>query len=183
MGLHRRHLGGEVLRYKRLWEKSCAEANEDEIEAPVEEILETKLIEGNEHEPYAFDLERGDELVFSVEANDYLDAVICDESDFDDWVESDLAEEHSLPSGYWFRTRIIEGNNCTFMAPKAGRYILLLWRTTVFQPVALSSLRRISQDHCVILPKLQKPLVFQNPSSASRLMKASLSSLHSPKSL
>ncbi len=69
---------------------------------------------------------RGDELVFSIEANDYLDAVICEEADVEEWTEGEFDEESPLPDEYWwFRRRVKEGNY-RFTAPQDGRYVLLL---------------------------------------------------------
>lgn len=115
---------GEVLHYKKDWEKRCAEAAEDEIESPVEEVHESKLIDADEHEEYPFDMEDGDALVFSINAEDCLDAVICDEEDIEAWLDSD-DEEDPLPDSYWCRTEVLEGEY-TFVAPEDGRYILLL---------------------------------------------------------
>ena len=47
-----RYTPGEVLRYKLDWEKHCAEAAEDDIDSPVDEIHETPVIEGGSHEIY-----------------------------------------------------------------------------------------------------------------------------------
>ena len=116
---------GEVLAYKRAWEDRCREEGTEEIESPSEEIHETKLIGGSEHEEYAFDMEEGDELVFSLVANDCLDVVICDEDDVRAWEEGEADEEEPLPEGYWFRTDVMEGEY-TFVAPEEGRYVLLL---------------------------------------------------------
>jgi hypothetical protein len=116
---------GEVLQYKRDWEKRCAEASADEIESPVEERHETKLIQGDSHEEYPFDMEEGDELVFSIDANDCLDAAICEEDDVEEWCEANLDEERGLPEGYWFRTDVREGEYA-WVAPEDGRYVLLL---------------------------------------------------------
>jgi len=117
---------GEVLRYKQLWEKRCAQAAEDEIEEPTEEVHETKQIDGNGNEEYPFDMEEGDELVFSISANDYLDAVICEEEDIEAWSDGEHDEERPLPECFWYRTNIMEGADYRFVAPEDGRYILLL---------------------------------------------------------
>jgi hypothetical protein len=116
---------GEVLQYKRLWERRCVAAGEDEIESPIEEIHEAKLIEGNENEEYPFDMEEGDELVFSIEAASPLDVVICDDADVDEWMDNDLTEKHALPNYYWCRTGIKKGEY-NFVAPDAGCFVLLL---------------------------------------------------------
>ncbi|MBY0504424.1 MAG: HNH endonuclease [Bryobacteraceae bacterium] len=120
-----RYAKGEVLAYKRAWEKRCAEVGAEEIESPVEEIHETKLIEGSENEEYPFDMDEGDELVFSLDANDFLDVVICDEDDIDEWSEAEHDEESPLPDCYWSRTGVMEGEYA-FVAPEEGRYVLLL---------------------------------------------------------
>jgi hypothetical protein len=124
-----RYTAGEVLRYKQLWEKRCAEANKNEIDFPREEIHVEKVLRGGEHEPYFFDMNADDELVFAIDANDYLDIVICNEDDLDTWAEGEAdneeEEECPLPEGYWHRTDVI---NCkeTFEAPQQGQYVLLL---------------------------------------------------------
>jgi hypothetical protein len=129
---------GEVLRYKLLWEKSCAEAGAEEIDSPVEEVHETKLIDGEGgYEAYPFDMEEGDELVFSIDANDALDIVICDEEDVEAWAEGEdededeeeddeEEEECPLPPGYWSKTGVIECSEKSFVAEEEGRYVLLL---------------------------------------------------------
>jgi hypothetical protein len=116
---------GEVLRYKLLWETRCAEAADDDIESPLEEVHETKLIDGNDNEEYAFDMEEDHELVFSIDANDYIDAVICEEEDIEEWSEGAHDEEHPLPEGFWHRTGIMEGEY-KFVAPEEGSYVLLV---------------------------------------------------------
>lgn len=116
---------GEVLQYKKLWEKSCAEADEQEIESPIEEVHETKLIEGNEHEEYPFDMQEGDELIFSIKASDCVDAVISDDEAVDRWAEGDVDEERQLPESYWHKTGVIHGEYA-FIAPEEGQYVLLL---------------------------------------------------------
>jgi len=135
---------GEVLRYKKLWEKRCAEADEEDIDSPVAEVHETKLIDGDQHETYSFDMEAGDELVFSIDANDCLDIVICDEEDIDEWAdgddgkdgeddegndedeEEDDEDERPLPDGYWHKTNVITGDEYRFVAAEDGCYVLLL---------------------------------------------------------
>lgn len=121
---------GEVLRYKQLWEKRCADADKDEIDSPVEEVHETKLVEGGEHEVYPFDMNEGDQLVFSIDANDFLDLVICNEEDVDAWVDEEVDDEDNeecpLPAGYWHRTAVVECREHRFEAPEDGRYVLLL---------------------------------------------------------
>src|SRR5438067_1000768 len=50
---------GEVLQFKLKWEKRCAEATLEEIDSPSEEVRETVVIEGDEHEEFPFDMTRG----------------------------------------------------------------------------------------------------------------------------
>lgn len=117
---------GEVLRYKQLWEKRCEEASEGEIDEPLDEVHETKEIEGNGNEEYAFELEEGNELVFSISANDYLDAVICEQEDIEAWAEGEHDEDRPLPDGFWHRTGIMNGSDYRFVAPEDGSYVLLV---------------------------------------------------------
>lgn len=105
--LSARYTPGEVLRYKLDWEKRCTEANGDDIDSPVEEVNETRVIEGDSHEIYPFEMEEGDELVFSIDASDPLDVVVCDEEDAEAWSEGEVDkeeeddnEERPLPAGY-----------------------------------------------------------------------------------
>jgi len=98
----------------------------------------------DEHETYPFDMEAGDELVFSIDANDCLDIVICDQEDIDEWADGDDGEdgeddegndedeeeddenERLLPGGYWHKTNVITGDEYRFVAAKDGCYVLLL---------------------------------------------------------
>lgn len=126
-----RYTPGEVLRYKLSWEKRCAEADAGEIDSPVEEVHETKLIKGGKHEDYPFNMVAGDELVFAIVANDYLDIVICDEQDLDEWAGEEIEideddEDRPLPAGYWHKTDVINCGDQRFEAPEDGRYVLLL---------------------------------------------------------
>jgi hypothetical protein len=92
--------------------------------------LNGKVIEGGEHEIHPFDMEEGDELVFSIDASDPLDVVICDEEDAEGWADGDVDdeddEERPLPAGYLHRTGITEWRERSFTASEAGRYVLLL---------------------------------------------------------
>jgi hypothetical protein len=124
------YTAGEVFRYKQLWEKRCAEADEDEIDSPVDEVHETRLIEGNTHEIYPFDMGDGDELVFSIDTRDPLDVVVCDEEDAEAWsdgkVDEDDDDERPLPAGYLHLTSLTECRERRFTAPEEGCYVLLL---------------------------------------------------------
>ena len=93
------YTAGEVLQYKRQWELRCEEAIHDSIESPVEEIHETKVIGGDEHQDYPFDMTNGDLLVFSIDANDYPDLVICVAEDFEELVADAGAE--SIDASVW----------------------------------------------------------------------------------
>jgi len=128
--------------------KTVRGAPVDEIESPLDELHETRLIDGDTHAEYPFDMKRSQELVFSIEADDALDLVICQEGDIDAWLEEvdddededegcdddyeDLEgedndeEERALPDGFWTNTGVIECGDTVFVAPKAGRYVLLL---------------------------------------------------------
>ncbi len=119
-----RYTPGEVLRLKLRWEERCAEGGPDE-RGFLDELRETKVIEGGEHEEYPFDMKRGQELVFSIDANDALDLVICHEEDVDSWTgidddeeddeedreddgEDDGDDDRPLPDGYWHKAGVIE---------------------------------------------------------------------------
>jgi hypothetical protein len=77
---------GEVLLFKLQWEERCKTATVDEIESPLEELSETIVIRGGKHEEYPFDMKRGQELVFAIDANDELDIVICLDEDIEEWL-------------------------------------------------------------------------------------------------
>jgi hypothetical protein len=150
-----RYTPGEVLRYKLDWEKRCAEAEEDEIDSPVEVINETRVIEADGgFEIYPFEMDEGQELVFSVDANDALDVVVCDEDDAEAWSEGeddeddeeddqdeddgneddeedqhdqgDEEDDRPLPPGYLVLTGLKECRERKFTAPEDGSYALLL---------------------------------------------------------
>jgi len=117
---------GEVLRFKIAWEKHCEEAKDD-IDSPVEEFQETKLIEAGGDEIYEFDMEEGDELVFSVDAEECVDLVICEEEDFEAWADGETDdEERPLPDGYWHRTDVLECDEYKFTAPHQACFVLLV---------------------------------------------------------
>ncbi len=71
-------------------EKRCAEAEEDDIEFPVEEINETRLIEGDSHEFMFLEWTRMMELVFLIDADGPLDVIICDEADAEAWSDGEV---------------------------------------------------------------------------------------------
>jgi hypothetical protein len=126
-----RYSPGEVLRYKQVWEQHCAEAGEDDIDSPVDEIHETRVIEGGSHEIYPFEMEEGDELVFSIDAGDPLDVVVCDEEDAEAWSDGEVDEEEEgednpLPAGYMHLTGLTECRERSFTALEDGSYVLLL---------------------------------------------------------
>lgn len=135
---------GEVLLFKLQWEKRCKTASADEIDSPLEELSETIVIRGGQHEAYPFDMKRGQELVFAIDANDELDLVICLEEDIEEWLDDsdddeevedtdeddnsdgEDEDERPLPDGFWHKTGVIECSDQSFTAPKAGCYILLV---------------------------------------------------------
>jgi hypothetical protein len=124
-----RYTPGEVRRYKLDWEKRCAEANEDDIDSPFEEINETRVIEGDSHEIYSFAMDENDELVFSIDTSNPLDVVVCDQADAEAWSSDDVDEdddERPLPAGYLHLTGLTECRERTFLAPEDGSYTLLL---------------------------------------------------------
>jgi hypothetical protein len=116
---------GEVLRYKNLWETCCKESIANDYYPPRDLCHEIKLIDGNCNEEFSFLLIEGEELIFSIIANDYLDAVISNEVDIDDWSNSEHADDHPLPNCFWHRINILEGEY-KFVAPVDGSYVLLL---------------------------------------------------------
>jgi hypothetical protein len=135
-----------------LWEKRCAEADAEDIDSPIAEVHETKLIEGDGgYEIYQFDMEEDDELVFSIDANDFLDIsrsvmkktpmngptattmlvrLIIARTNLEDEDEGDDDEgdedDRPLPPGYWHKTNVIAGDEYRFVAEGAGSYVLLL---------------------------------------------------------
>lgn len=99
------------------------------IDLPVDEIHETRLIEGNEHEIYPFEMEEGDELVFSIDASDPLDVVVCDGKEAEAWSDGEVDEDDDdlpLPAGYLHLTGLAECRERSFTALKHGSYVLLL---------------------------------------------------------
>jgi len=130
-----RYTPGEMLRYKVEWEKRCAEAEEDDIDSPAEEINETRSIEGDTHEIYPFEMGEDDELVFSIDTDGPLDVVICDEADAEAWSDGEVGEDEgddddeddrALPPGYVHLTGLSECRERRFVAPEDGSYALLL---------------------------------------------------------
>jgi hypothetical protein len=137
-----------VLGYKLDWEKRCAEADADDIDSPVDEINETRVIEGDSHELYAFEMQESDELVFSIDASDPLEVLVCDEEDAEAWSNGEACDdgdddreddeddendedeneddERPLPASYLCLTGLTECRERRFTAPEDGSYALLL---------------------------------------------------------
>lgn len=106
----------------------------DDIEIPLQEFQETKLIDADGHEIYEFEMEEGDQLVFSVDAEDFVDLVVCEEEDFETWDAGEVEdEERPLPDGYWHRTAVLECNEYKFIAPHEGCFVLLVLIGTINQ--------------------------------------------------
>ena len=131
-GLGARYTPGEVLRYKLDWERRCGEGDADDIDSPIEELNETRLIDGGAHEIYPFEMEEGDELVFSIDASDPLDVVVCGEEDAEAWSAGEADEdddddgERPLPTGYLHLTGLSECRERSFAVPEDGCYALVV---------------------------------------------------------
>lgn len=86
-GLGRHYSPEEVREYKRQWELECSgkttedDEEEDSIEEPLNSIYRSPCIRSGDDYHREFEMERGQEFVASVTADDYLDVSVCSLSD------------------------------------------------------------------------------------------------------
>lgn len=133
-GLGRRFTSGEVAKYKRQWEKICAEEtarneeeDEDEDETEEDEPLTTcfqsRRIKAEESCAYTFDMEEGQQLVASISADGYVDVSICTPRDYQRWLDGkDLRE-------YEGEEDVRDCELPTFTAPKDGKFAVAIMNT------------------------------------------------------
>src|SRR5271166_1270049 len=71
----------------------------------VEECEETALIRADENKGYPFEMSEGQELVGAVSSDGFVDVLICEESDYEEWCDRDDDDEDdddvSLPAHYF----------------------------------------------------------------------------------
>jgi len=105
----------------------CAEVTEpgdeeDEPEEPLDTFFQTRRIRAKEEYARTFPMEKGDELICSISADDYVDISICTAKDYQKWldgeedlIEYDVSEE--------------DVRHCdlqTFVAPRNGKFVLVV---------------------------------------------------------
>jgi hypothetical protein len=122
-GFGRRYTQSEVREYKVRWEKSCgenkrSEAN-DKYDEPIETTLDVRLIPVDEHFPYDFQMEDGDELIASLAADSYFEWSVCTYRDYQKWAKSGELMEFAGDEN-------VQQTEISFVAPKDGKYVLLL---------------------------------------------------------
>lgn len=121
-GLGRRFTPTEVTLFKQRWEAVCAGEGEtvDELDEPEQLVYQVTRVEGNTNLPFEFPLEKGDELLVSISADDYFDVSICTPADYQRWFKApdDFRE-------YDGATDVIECE-LSFIAPRKGTYLLVL---------------------------------------------------------
>ena len=119
-GLGRRYSQAEVRLYKTRWEETCRTVKADvENGHPTYSKFESTLLGADEDVTYDLQLEEGQEVLATVEADDYIDISICDEDAYERSQESgDLIEYDGAEL-----VREWEGS---FVAPRAGKYLLVL---------------------------------------------------------
>lgn len=123
-GFGRRYSPQEVARYKREWELLCADSNRDAYDDRPDELIQvlqrTVLLRSGEHLNYELELERDDELVVSVSADDYIDTSLCSERQYERWVNSG-AELLEYDGEEDVRKCLL-----TFVAQFSGNYVILV---------------------------------------------------------
>ncbi len=122
-GLGRRYTEAEVKRHKQAWEKACAtptfEEDKEDAEEPIPILYETALVGSEEEIAYEFDLDEGENLFASVSAIGYVDVMICDPEDYEEWCEGKDIEVYD-------DVEQIREKEFTFEAPQTGTYLLVL---------------------------------------------------------
>ncbi len=96
--------------------------DEDDEQEPLYECDEEALVRADAHKPYLFEMSEDEELVGSIAADGFIDVVICDEGDFDDWCNQD---DDDWPAHY-FLAEDVRRRNLEFVAPGDGTFVVLL---------------------------------------------------------
>jgi hypothetical protein len=133
-GFGRKFSQEEVLTFKRDWESQCAELNAravpvtndadsqeegNEDDEPNETDRFVVRVAANEHYIEEFDLEADDTLVVNVVSDEFVDAFLCDQSDYRKYVDGDELS-------YWEGREDVRECRLSFDAPRKGHYCLLI---------------------------------------------------------
>lgn len=133
-GFGRKFSQEEVLEFKRDWESQCAKLNaraasathdadsqgeNDEGDEPIETDRFVVRIGANEHYVEEFDLDADDTLIVKVDSDEFVDAFLCDRSDYRKYVSGD-------DLWYWEGREDVSKCRLSLDAERNGHYCLLI---------------------------------------------------------
>lgn len=99
------------------------ESDDDDPDEPAEPYQESALLRAGEHHFHPFDLEGDDEMIATVEADNYTDMFLCAEQDYKRWIKRNREDE--LP-GYFDGAEEVRKRTLSLVAPTAGTYGVLI---------------------------------------------------------
>lgn len=100
-----------------------SEPEDDDSDDPVDAFHESALLRAGENHFHSFDLEGDDEMVAIVEADNYVDMLICAERDYIRWTKRNREDE--LPA-YFDGAEEVRKRTLHLVAPTAGTYGVLV---------------------------------------------------------
>ena len=115
--LQERHTKTTVVPEER---KTAASA----AKAPAALICEAITLPAYDELPYIFDLEQGERLEFTLRSDIPVDVLLCDASDYDQWVDSGYDPEVALL--VHLEAEDVLAHTLRFTAPLPGEYAVLL---------------------------------------------------------
>ncbi len=115
--------------HERVQSRADEEPN-DVDEEPAAEFEETALIRADDEKVYVFAMAEGQELVGAVSSDGFIDVLICEESDYEEWAErddddSDEDDTVSLPAHY-FLAEDVRHRRFSFVAPADDTFVIVL---------------------------------------------------------
>jgi len=114
-------------RVQRLFDNE--EDLDDEAEEPIEECEETALIRAEADKFYRFEMLEGQKLVGAVSSDGFIDVLICEESDYEEWSDRDDTDEDEddvpLPDHY-FIAEDVRQRRFYFVAPHDDTFVVVL---------------------------------------------------------
>lgn len=93
-----------------------------------EGIIEVLSIPPFEELPWLFEMQRGRRLSISLMANQEVDIVVCDESDYDAWVDAGM--ETDRPAFGFLESNGATRHRLQFRSPVSGLVVVLVVNTS-----------------------------------------------------
>jgi hypothetical protein len=91
---------------------------------PAEFICEAITLKACDELPYLFELRQGQHLEFEIKASRPIDIAVCEEDEYDRWVDSGFSPEHSV--AVYREAEDVASHKLRFTAPMTGEFVVLL---------------------------------------------------------